>query len=187
MIKLTTAIRVYDTNSLTSNVQKEQQIRQIFLMENHFHLLIYIYIYIYKNTRVVQKVLSLMKILVLLQTFTFGWISPAQKWEQKSKQFFSCFIRRGSVLPQQKCSVIHLLSGWGEEHFERSIYIYIYIYVCVCVCVCKKWSFFVGPREQKVNISKWIGPQRDLYFFRIIYFVLTYVYVSSLLLSSENI
>ena len=70
------------------------------------------------------------------------------------------------------------------------LFIYIYIYTCVCVCVCVcVWTFFFvfGPKKEKINISKWIGPQRDLYIFKIIYFVLTYEYVSSLLLSSENI
>ena len=45
-------------------------------------------------------------------------------------------------------------------------YIYIYIYVCVCVCVCvcvNFFSFFAGSKREKVNISKWIGPLRELW------------------------
>ena len=38
--------------------------------------------------------------------------------------------------------------------------------VCVCVCVCKKIFFFLlVQKEKKVNISKGIGLQRDLYSF----------------------
>ena len=56
------------------------------------------------------------------------------------------------------------------------------------MCVSKNISLLV-QREKKVNISKRISSLRDLYFFQeiFIYFVLTYVYVSCLLLSPENI
>ena len=40
------------------------------------------------------------------------------------------------------------------------IYIYIYIYIYV------KKNFVVGPKREKINISKWKGPQRDLYFLK---------------------
>ena len=53
-----------------------------------------------------------------------------------------------------------------------SIYIYMYVFMCVYVYT---------------HISKWIGPLRDLHFFRIIHFVLTFVYIFSLLLSSKKI
>ena len=36
----------------------------------------------------------------------------------------------------------------------------------MCVCVSVKKIFFVGPKREKVNISKWIGPLRDFYFFK---------------------
>ena len=49
--------------------------------------------------------------------------------------------------------------------------------VCVCVCVC----FVVGPKTEKGNISKWIGPLGDLHL-RMIYYVLTFAYVPSYLL-----
>ena len=48
----------------------------------------------------------------------------------------------------------------------------------------KEISLLFIQKEKKVNISKGIGSLRDLYLFGIIYLVLTYVYVSSLLLSS---
>ena len=55
----------------------------------------------------------------------------------------------------------------------------------------KKNKKKIKKKKKKGNISKWIGPLRDLYFFfffffRIIYFVLTYMFASSLLLSSDN-
>ena len=37
------------------------------------------------------------------------------------------------------------------------VYIYIYIYKFF-------FSFFVSSKREKVNILKWIDPQRDLYF-----------------------
>ena len=73
------------------------------------------------------------------------------------------------------------------------IYIYRYVYLCVCVCVCAyiyvEIYFIVGPKRER-NILKRIGLRRDLYFLKIylfIYFVLIHMYVSSLLLSLENI
>ena len=41
----------------------------------------------------------------------------------------SSFIRRDSVLSQQKCCA--LLPGWGLEFFEWPWYIYIYIYIYI--------------------------------------------------------
>ena len=58
---------------------------------------------------------------------------------------------------------ISTLAGYS---MPNPIYIYIYIYIYT---------------------SKLIGPLSDLYILGIIYFLLTYVYVSSLLLLSENI
>ena len=46
------------------------------------------------------------------------------------------------------------------------IYIYIYIYNFFI------FLFFVGPLRERVNISKWIGPQRDLFCY-LIHFMLT--------------
>ena len=50
----------------------------------------------------------------------------------------------------------------------------------------QKWQIYPHTHIY-IYISKWIGPQRDTYIVRIIYFILTYVYVSSWWLSSENI
>ena len=62
---------------------------------------------------------------------------------------------------------------FGQIHLiEWPLFIYIYI---------SKKKFVGSKREKKVNISKY------LYFFRIIYFVLTYVYVFSLLLSLKHL
>ena len=68
--------------------------------------------------------------------------------------------------------------------------------------------FVVGPKKELKYILKLVGPRRNLYFFKFIYFILfsyvlymcmfpvccfrqstymLYVYVSSSLLSSENI
>ena len=59
-------------------------------------------------------------------------------------------------------------------------YIYIYIYIC------KKFISWI-QREKKVNILKWIGPLRDLFFFKN-YLFPSYMHVCySLLLSPENI
>ena len=64
---------------------------------------------------------------------------------------------------------------------EGTTYIYIYIYIR------KNFSFLLIQREKKVDISKLIGPLRHLYSLRIFYFILTYVYVSRFMISSENI
>ena len=40
-----------------------------------------------------------------------------------------------------------------------SCYLHIYIYINV-------FLFFVGPEREKVNISKWIGPHKDLHFLK---------------------
>ena len=59
--------------------------------------------------------------------------------------------------------------------------------MCVCVCVCVCVWFLVLGREDK-SIFKWIGQRGDLYCLEfIIHFVLSYEYVSILMLSSENI
>ena len=45
-----------------------------------------------------------------------------------------------------------------DQHIYLSLSIYIYIYI---------YNFllsFVGPKREKVNILKWIGQQRDLFF-----------------------
>ena len=42
-----------------------------------------------------------------------------------------------------------------------------------------------GPKIER-NILKCVGPRRDWYFLGFIYFVLTYVYVFTLMLWSEN-
>ena len=67
-----------------------------------------------------------------------------------------------------------------DSNANPYIYIYIYIYMCVCVCV-------RGPKRER-NTSKGIGPRRDLDFLKIYLFIsfFIYVYVSSLLLSSDN-
>ena len=38
-------------------------------------------------------------------------------------------MRHGSVLPQQKCSAMTLLSRWGLEHFERILMKVLYILI----------------------------------------------------------
>ena len=74
--------------------------------------------------------------------------------------------------------------------------VYVCMHVCVCVCIQKEskeftcfsssysiimisiliyiYIFFLSlvceSKERKVNISKWIGPQRDLYLFKIYLF-----------------
>ena len=59
--------------------------------------------------------------------------------------------------------------------------------VCVCMCVSVKITFFViGPGEKKSRYFK-INRSTKKFFKRIIYFALTYVYDSNLLLSSQNI
>ena len=57
-------------------------------------------------------------------------------------------------------------SAINEKLILRFLFVFIYIYI---------------------YISKGLGPLRDFYFSRIIYFVLTYVDVSCLLLTSDNI
>ena len=67
------------------------------------YVCIYIYIYIYTLTMVIQNVLNLTQTLYLSHT------SHIFKLRQKS-ELFSSFIRSDSVLPQQKCSDMALLS-----------------------------------------------------------------------------
>ena len=88
--------------------------------------------------RFVPKVLNLTKIV------DFSWATPAQKLRQKSKLvLFFYLLGSGSLLPQQKCLAMTLLSELGLELFERPsydiyiyiIYIYIHMWVCGCICV----------------------------------------------------
>ena len=59
------------------------------------------------------------------------------------------------------------------------------LWVCVCVCVCvistyycvwsNMWSLvwgYIPPVYKCIYIFKWVGPRRDLYFFRIYSFIL---------------
>ena len=60
---------------------------------------------------VVKEVLNLTQILDLSHTsHVCMGASPAQKLIQESRLVFFSFIRSGSVLPQQKCSALVLLS-----------------------------------------------------------------------------
>ena len=58
--------------------------------------------------------------------------------------------------------------------------------MCVCVCVCVKKNFIVVSKREKTKYFNMKRSTKRFVFLRIIYFVLTYVYVSSLLLSSEK-
>ena len=88
------------------------------------------------------------------------------------------YVSGNCYIPLPECSTP---LGVGSIYICMHIYIYIYIYIYV-----KKYFLVWVQREKKVNISKWMSPLKDLYFLRIIYFVRTYLYVSSLMLSSEN-
>ena len=71
--------------------------------------------------RVVQKVLSSSKILDLLYTLLpcMGLTCT----EMKTDIWFSFYnLISDSMLLQQKCSVMSLLSKWGLEHFEQLSY-----------------------------------------------------------------
>ena len=61
--------------------------------------------------------------------------------------------------------------------------------MCVCVCVYIYIYILLKVQRENKNIFKLEGPLRDLpfFFYLFIYFALTYAYVSSLLLLSENI
>ena len=91
----------------------------------------------------------------------------------------------------------HLVQWAGNIFIYIYIYIYIYIlFVCVCVCVCLcmcvciymfVFSFrVVGPKKEQSKYFKMNSFTERYVFFRIISFVLTYVYVASLLFSPEQ-
>ena len=67
------------------------------------------------------------------------------------------------------------------------IYIYIYIYVCACVCVFIIFFFIIYSQREKKYFKMNSSTQRFMFIERIIYFVLSYEYVSGLLLSSGSI
>ena len=68
--------------------------------------------------RVIQKVQSLTQILDLLYTSYFCMGLSCTEILIS----FTCFIRSDSVLPQQKCSAMTLLSGWGLKLFEWPLF-----------------------------------------------------------------
>ena len=65
--------------------------------------------------------------------------------------------------------------------------IYIYIYMCVCVCVCACVCVYIYIYIYIYIYFKMYLFSKRFVFLRIINFILTFVHVSSLLLSSENI
>ena len=75
-----------------------------------------------------------------------------------------------------------------HTHTHTHTYTHIYIYVCVCLCMCVK-NFRCRFRERKKCFKTNKSTKRFVIFLKdlFLYFVLIYVYVSSLLLSSENI
>ena len=98
-----------------------------------------------------------------------------QKQDDQLEHTFSSYVRIRD-LTLKTCQRWWTIGRSGERGAGISvlvarhddIYIYIYIYVVFFI--------FVGPkREKKVNISKRIGPLRDLYIFKnylFLYFVL---------------
>ena len=81
-------------------------------------------------------------------------------------------------------------SNIKQKYEYKAVYIYIYIYICIYmhifmrvfmhmyvyiyICVCVECFFVVGPKKAR-NISKWIGPRRDLNLF--IYLCRSYIRV----------
>ena len=63
----------------------------------------------------------------------------------------------------ERGSGISVLMAWHDDDDDIYIYIYIYIYTQIYIW---KFVFFVDLKREKVNILKWIGPQRDLYSFK---------------------
>ena len=76
--------------------------------------------------RVVQKVLSLTEILDLLRP---SYLCMALTCTDINTEI--CFIRRGSVLTQQKCSTMALLFWWGLELLKLLLFIFVFCkYLC---------------------------------------------------------
>ena len=94
---------------------------------------------------------------------TYGRYDTTSYKNRKAKSDFSCSIRIGSVLLPQSVLMCFSFCLWFRTFWVPSyIYIYIYIYIYVCIF----FSFLLVQRQKKVNISKWIGLQRDLYSFK---------------------
>ena len=63
------------------------------------------------------------------------------------------------------------------HHMRMMIYIYIYMCVCVCVYACKKIRCSYKERKNEIFKNEYL--HLEMCIFSIIYFVLTYLYVSS--------
>ena len=73
---------------------------------------------------------------------------------------------KGCIYFETTC--IYVIFYTTHRHTRIYIYIYIYIYI--------KWFqfFVVAPKREKVNISKWIGPLREVDFFKEIFILFSY-------------
>ena len=89
-------------------------------------------------------------------------IENATKYRQKAvKISFMCGWLQNNIFHRLSIYMIYIYLSLLYIY----IYIYIYMYVCVCVwvCVCVKQISVVCPKKE-INVLKWIGRRRHLYF-----------------------
>ena len=60
---------------------------------------------------------------------------------------------------------------WSKQLFSatyikcRCLPDVLFMVILRCICICKNIFFVFDPKREKINLSKWVGPLRDLYVF----------------------